>query len=289
MAEKTMRLSRRLRRARISVVLCYAFIILFGLILLLPLLILAFGSFSKADEVSELFVSAGGFFVPWLFPAEWTMSRYYDTLVRTPQYLRLFWNSCIVTFPAVIGQVVVSCLAGYGFAKFRFKGREALFILLILLMTMPVVVTVVPNFITASFIGLTDTYWAIILPGIFSAFGIFLMRQYIMGIPYSVLEAARSDGAGELRIFFRIVLPNCKSGIAALSILTFIDLWNQVELPVMLLSNPELMPLSVYLGEHADQLSGIGLACCMIFALPALLVFLAGEDYLVDGIEHSQF
>ena len=151
----------------------------------------------------------------------------------------------IPTLPIVAGQMVVACLASYSFARYRRKRREVLFFSYIILMLMPFQVTLVPNYMIADTLGILDTIWAIILPGIFSTFAIFLLTKYMRQIPSGYIEAATLDGATEWQIFTNIALPLCKNAIFALTILLFIDYWNMVEQPLVLLTDPAKQPLSV--------------------------------------------
>lgn len=222
----------------------------------------------------------------WI-PDKVTLSQYYEVLVKKQQFLLMFWNSAGMVVPIIAGQLAVASLAGYAFSQLRFRLREPLFFLYIVTMLMPFQVTLVPNFIVADKLGLLDSYMAIILPGIFGAFGVFLMRQFMLVVPYSYIEAARADGAGHLRIFVRIVLPMCKPGLAALAILAFVDNWNMVEQPLIFLQDPLKQPLSVYLSVIGEGERGIAFAACAIYMAPMLLLMLYAEQYLIEGIQLS--
>lgn len=222
----------------------------------------------------------------WI-PDRVTLSPYYNVLVKKPQFLLLFWNSVRLTVPIILGQLAVASLAAYAFAQLRFRFREPLFFLYIVTMLMPFQVTLVPNFIMADKLGLLNTYGSIIYPGIFSAFGVFLLRQYMMYIPYAYLEAARVDGAGTLRIFWQIIVPMSRTGMAALAILVFIDNWNMVEQPLIFLQDAMKQPLSVYLAVISVGERGIAFAACALYMLPTLFVMLYAEQDLIEGIQLS--
>jgi multiple sugar transport system permease protein len=222
----------------------------------------------------------------WI-PDRVTLSQYYYVLVKQPQFLFMFWNSVIVTGPIIAGQIVVSALAGYAFSQLRFRMREPLFFIYIVTMLMPFQVTLVPNFIIADRLGLLNSYLAIIFPGIFGAFGVFLLRQFMGYIPYAYIEAARIDGCNQLQIFWRIVMPLCKSGIAALAMLLFIDNWNMVEQPLIFLQDAAKQPLSVYLSVIGQGERGIAFAACTIYMMPMILLMLYAENHLVEGIQLS--
>ncbi|GAA3405594.1 carbohydrate ABC transporter permease [Paenibacillus hodogayensis] len=224
--------------------------------------------------------------VKWI-PDKVTLSQYYGVLVKKQQFLLMFWNSVRVVVPIIAGQVVIASLAGYAFTQLRFRLREPLFFLYIVTMLMPFQVTLVPNFIVADKLGLLNSHLAIILPGIFGAFGVFLMRQFMLVVPYSYIEAARADGAGHFRIFVRIVLPMCKPGLAALAILAFVDNWNMVEQPLIFLRDAVKQPLSVYLSAIGEGERGIAFAASAIYMAPMLLMMLYAEQYLIEGIQLS--
>ncbi|TNJ62953.1 carbohydrate ABC transporter permease [Paenibacillus hemerocallicola] len=222
----------------------------------------------------------------WI-PDKVTLAQYYDVLVKKQQFLIMFWNSVRIVVPIIIGQLAVAALAGYAFSQLRFRLREPMFFAYIVTMLMPFQVTLVPNFIVADKLGLLNSYMAIVLPGIFGAFGVFLMRQFMLVVPYSYIEAARVDGAGHIRIFTTIVLPMCKPGMAALAILAFVDNWNMVEQPLIFLQDPMKQPLSVYLSVIGEGERGIAFAACAIYMAPMLLIMLYAEQYLIEGIQLS--
>jgi len=154
-------------------------------------------------------------------------------------------------------------------------------------MLMPFQVTLVPNYMIADKLGILNTDWAIILPGIFSTFSIFLLTKYMRQIPSAYIEAAKLDGATEWQIFTKIALPTCKSAIFALTILLFIDYWNMVEQPLVLLTEVDKQPLSVFLSQINEAEIGIAFAASALYMIPPLLIFLWGEEYLVEGISRS--
>lgn len=222
-----------------------------------------------------------------LIPEVVVIEQYYNVLVKNSQFLFMFWNSVIITVPIVLGQIVVSCLAAFAFAKLKFKGRDQLFFIYIIVMLLPFQVTLVPNYLVADKLGLVNNYLSIILPGIFNTFGVFLMKQYMEQIPDSYIEAAKVDGASQFTIFFKIILPMCKNGIAAMFILVFIDNWNMVEQPLVFLRDAIKQPLSVYLSRIISGERGLAFSASAIYMLPMLLIFLFGENYLIEGIERS--
>lgn len=222
-----------------------------------------------------------------LIPDVATFKQYYTVLVKKIKFLVMFWNSVIMVFPILLGQIIVSSMAAYAFSKMSFKWRDRLFFIYIVVMLMPFQVTLVPNYIVADKLGLIDKYQSIILPGIFTTFGTFLLRQFMVYIPDQYCEAARADGGSHLDIFFKVILPMSKTGIAALGILSLIDYWNMVEQPLIFLQDIGKQPLSVYLSVVNDQEKGIAFAASTLYMLPMLLIFLYGESYLIEGIQLS--
>ncbi len=222
-----------------------------------------------------------------LIPDTVSFSQYKTLLFLSPTYLLKFWNSVALVVPIVIGQIMIGCLASYSFARYRRKRREVLFFSYVILMLMPFQVTLVPNYLIANKLGIYNTWWAIILPGIFSTFSIYLLSKYMRQIPSSYIEAAKLDGANEWNIFTKICLPMCKSAIYAMAILLFIDYWNMVEQPLILLENADKHPLSVFLSQINASDVGVAFAASFIFMIPPLLIFLYGEQYLVEGISRS--
>jgi multiple sugar transport system permease protein len=216
-----------------------------------------------------------------------SFSQYKTLLFLSPTYLLKFWNSVALVVPIVLGQIMIGCLASYSFARYRKKRREVLFFSYVILMLMPFQVTLVPNYLIANWLGIYNTWWAIILPGVFSTFSIFLLSKYMRQIPSSYIEAAKLDGANEWHIFTKICLPMCKSAIYAMAILLFIDYWNMVEQPLILLEDAGKQPLSVFLSQINASEVGVAFAASFIFMIPPLLIFLYGEQYLVEGISRS--
>ena len=244
-----------------------------------------YNSLSSASAETKTYLSS----TPKLkmIPDMVSFSQYKTLLFLSPTYLLKFWNSVVLVVPIVLGQIMVGCLASYSFSRYRRKRREVLFFSYVILMLMPFQVTLVPNYLIANKLGIYNTWWAIILPGIFSTFSIFLLTKYMRQIPSSYIEAAKLDGANEWQIFTKISLPMCKSAVYAMAILLFIDYWNMVEQPLILLEDAGKQPLSVFLSQINASEVGIAFAASFIFMLPPLLIFLYGEQYLVEGISRS--
>ena len=220
-------------------------------------------------------------------PDKVTFSQYVSVLFRSPDYLLKFWNSVILVVPIVLLQLVIASITAYGFTRWRGKVRSFLFFFYVILMLMPTQVTLVPNYLVSDWVGLLNTRWAIILPGAFAPFSVFLLTKSMRRIPASLIEAAKLDGSSEWQIFKDICLPQCRSALYSIAILVFIDYWNMVEQPIILLPNADLQPLSVYLSTINTSEVGLAFAIATIYMVPSLLLFLHGEDYLVEGIAHQ--
>ena len=272
---------------------------IFAITFLLPTVLTVTNSFMSQTELSAnygpVFDSLKGGATTYVadkvtlkfIPDTVSFSQYATVLFKSPEYLLKFWNSVILVVPIVIGQVAVAALAAYSFMRYRGRAREILFFVYIILMLMPYQVMLVPNYLVADWTGLLNTRWSIILPGIFAPFSVFLLTKFMRRIPSSLIEAAKLDGASEWRIFTRICLPQCRSALYSRAILVFIDYWNMVEQPIILLSDPDKQPLSVYLSTINAGEVGIAFAVAVIYMIPSLLIFLHGEEYLVEGITHS--
>ena len=216
-----------------------------------------------------------------------SFSQYFSVLFKTPDYLLKFWNSAILTVPIVIFQTVVALFASYGFSRLTGKLKEIIFFVYIILMLMPYQVTLVPNYLVSEKLGILDTRWAIILPGIFSPFAVFLLTKAMKRIPKTYFEAAMLDGANEFQIFTSICYPMVRSAVFSVLMLVFIDYWNMVEQPLILLSDESMHPLSVFLSKINSGDTGLAFAVAVIYMMPSLLMFLYGEDYLGEGITYS--
>ena len=219
-----------------------------------------------------------------LIPDVVSGEQYEVFLFQSPDYLHKFWNSVLYVVPITLFQTAVAALAAYGFSRYKGKVRSAVFFGYVVLMLMPYQVTLVPNYIVTKWMGIFDTPWAIILPGVFSPFAVYLLTRYMMRIPKEYTEAAALDGAGEWKIFSRIFLPQCKSAIFAVLLLIFFDYWNMVEQPLVLLENEERFPLSIYLSTINENEVGLAFAAAVVYMIPCLLLFLHGEEHLEEGI-----
>ena len=271
----------------------------FAILFLTPIVLTITNSFMASSEISANYgsvfattESGGKVFISEkvnlkFIPDMVSFSQYITVLFKSPDYLFKFWNSVILVGPIVVFQLTVAMFASYGFTRYRGRLREIIFFTYIILMLMPYQVTLVPNYLVSDWFNIIDTRWAIWLPGIFSPFAVYLLTKYMRRIPFGVIEAAKIDGAGEWQIFTRICVPLCKGALCSVAILVFIDYWNMVEQPLILLTNEEMHPLSVFLSKINSGEIGLAFAVATIYMVPSLLVFLYGEDYLVEGITYQ--
>ncbi len=220
-------------------------------------------------------------------PDKVSFSQYASVLFKSPDYLLKFWNSVILVVPITVFQILLAAFTAYGFSRYRGKIREIIFFSYIILMLMPYQVTLVPNYLVSDWLGILGTRWAIILPGIFSPFSVYLLTKVMRRIPKAYYEAARLDGASEFQIFWHICLPLTRSAMLSIGLLVFIDYWNMVEQPLILLKDQDKFPLSVFLSQINSGDVGLAFAVAVVYMIPALLLFLYGEEYLVEGITYS--
>ena len=226
----------------------------------------------------------------WI-PDEPRWENYTEVLFGENSILIPFGNSVFVAVLRVLGELTTATLAGYAFAKLRFPGRGPVFIAYLATSLIPAQLLLVPRFVYFEKLSLYDTLWALILPGMFTVLGTFLMRQYFISQPDEFAEAARLDGASEFQIFFRIYLPNATSMISALAILTFVWSWNDYETPLVFLSTPENytlpMGLTSFTDENGAMAAGLSMAASVISIVPILLVFLVFQRRFVRAMTES--
>lgn len=268
--------------------LCYIIFIIVILLYIAPLIITFTNSFMSSSEVEKNYTAGGlsenEYINMKVIPERVTLSQYKELLFHSPVYLNMFWNSVKICLPIVFGQIVVSALAAYAFTVMKFKCKEMLFFLYIIVMLLPLQVTLMPNYIVADWLNLQNSYLAIILPGIFSPFGVFLLRQFMKSIPDAYIEAARIDGAGHGRIFLSIILPMIKPGIAAATMLISLEYWNLIDQAVVFIQNADAQPLSTFLAQINHGEVRLSFAGSCFYAVPMVLILLYGQDYLKNGI-----
>ena len=279
------------KKIRISNIFIMVILVGMAVIVLLPVVFIAANSFMDGREIMKSYggiaTDTGKRILPHIIPERATIKQYAEVFYMKPDYLIKFWNSMFITLAIVTGQIIVSCLAGYGFAKFNFPLKNFVFFLFIILMMMPYQVTLVPQYLMLDKIGLIGSYSSIILPGISAPFGIFLLTQVFSSIPDNIIEAAKIDGANNIQVLFKIIFPYGKTGIASLFILSFIDNWNMVEQPLVFLNDIRKYPLSIFLCRINMYDLGVAFVCGILAMLPVVIIFLYLKESLVFGIETS--
>lgn len=260
-------------------------------LVILPILILLSGSMMDALELKGYLTSVftgGDRFISWkLLPDFPSFANYGKLLFETPQFFVLFWNSMKLVLCILAGQLIVAVPAAWGFAVYQVKGSRVLFALYVVLMLLPFQVTMLSSYLVLNRLSLLNSHLAIILPAVFSTFPVFLAYGGFRGIPPQIFEAARIDGAGELNIFIRLGLPLGKSGLLSAMVLGFLEYWNLMEQPMAFLEDKALWPLSLYLPEITWGQAGFAFCASVVTLIPAVFVFVLGQDYLEQGIIYS--
>lgn len=271
-------MNRDVGTSRLSVFAVNGALVALALVALAPLAWMLSVSFMPQGEASG--------FPPPLLPSTLTTGNY-EALFARAGMGRYFVNSLIVSGAITLGALLVNTLAGYAFAKLRFRGRERIFRWLLAALVIPAQVAMLPLFLMMKGLGLVNSFGAVIIPALATVFGIFLVRQYARSIPDELLEAARIDGAGELRIFFRIVLPMLKPVLVTLTIFTFMAAWNDFMWPLIVLTdqNNYTLPVAIAaLSREYVQDVELMMAGAVVTVIPVLLLFLLLQRYYIQGL-----
>lgn len=267
---------------------------LLAVAVLLPVFLTVLYSFFSPAEIKEFMGTRGNYDATvWmeikLAPRVFSLSQYYNILIEDVSVLRLLLNSAMYAGAILLGQALAIPLMAYGLSRFQFRGRDAIFFVVIMLMLLPFQVTMVPNVLTLRTLGILNTPWAVILPLCFAPFYIFLLRQYMVGLPKELIEAAEIDGAGTFRSFLHVVMPVCRPMIGAAVALSFADCWNLVEQPLAYLAQQQdKMPLSVMFNQLTESQSGVEFAGAALYILPALFVYLYFQKDILMGIQLTE-
>ncbi|MBD5463362.1 MAG: carbohydrate ABC transporter permease [Lachnospiraceae bacterium] len=269
----------------------FSLLLLPAILVVVPLLLLLSGSLMDTWELRgylEPVFTEGNGFISWkLMPDYPSFANYKKLLFETPQFFVLFWNSVKLSGCILAGQLLAAVPAAWGFAVYQVKGSRTLFALYVVLMLLPFQVTMLSSYLVLNKLALLNTHQAIILPAVFSTFPVFLSYGGFRSIPSQMLEAARMDGAGEFTIFVRLGLPLGKSGLLSAMVLGFLEYWNLMEQPMAFLEEKALWPLSLYLPEISWGQAGYAFCASVIMLIPAVFVFVLGQDYLEQGIIYS--
>jgi multiple sugar transport system permease protein len=265
-------------RQRAAKILLYVLLLIGAAISLLPMFWMVSASLMPSGEAST--------FPPHFLPTTVTFEHYLSLFTRL-SIGRYLFNSALIAITVTATSLLINGMAGYAFAKLRFRGRDRLFRALSGGLVLPVQVAMLPLFLLLKNMGLINTYWGVIIPGMSSIFGIFLVRQYALAIPDEMLDAARVDGASEFRIFWSIVVPGIVPILATLAIWTFLATWNDFMWPLIVLSDEAHYTLPVALanlsGEHVQD-TELMMAGSVITIIPVMLVFLFLQRYYIQGV-----
>ena len=274
--------------------LLQAFLIAMALLLLLPMIQTFLYSFSSVAEMKAFMKTRGSYDeTQWmenhLIPNMVSLGQYHQILIADNTVLRLFVNSAMYAALILLGQAAVIPAMAFALSRFRFRGQNGIFFGIILLMLLPFQVTMVPNVLTLRSLGLMNTVWAVILPMWFAPFYIFLIRQFMVGLPNELIEAAEMDGAGTLSVYLRVILPVCRPILGAAAALSFAESWNLVEQPITYLAAREdLHPMSTMFNQLANENTGFEFAGAALYILPALFVYLFFQEDILSGIQLTE-
>lgn len=273
------------RRVSPTIFLVHIVLYVGVIVLLAPFVFMVIGSFKEEAEIFTLAFS--------LLPEQGLRLKYYLGVFDWIKFWRVLFNTAFVSGAAALIGVYLCSLAGFGFAKFRFPGRNALFMILLATMMIPVQIRIIPQFIIIKWLGWLNTYYALIVPGVANAFGIFLMRQYIKPIPDDLIDSARIDGCSSFQIYHTIILPLIKPGLVILGFIFFVATWNDFLWALVVLATEEMFTLPValagLLGTYGHTRVGliptaIYLAGCTMATIPLIIVLLVFQRYIIRGI-----
>jgi len=272
-----------LKKSNIICYLSYALLILVSLSMIAPFLWMIFTSFMTDGQIFS--------FPPQFLPKPFITDNYIQTATQMP-ILKYFFNSLFVSVVTTVGQVLIASMSGFAFAKLNFKYKEPLFFTILLTMMIPPQVNIIPLFYVMKEFSMIDTFLALILPGFFGGFGIFLMRQWFKIIPDALLEAAKIDGCNMFQMFFKIAFPLALPAIATLAIFTFISSWNSFMWPLIVTNSDNIRTLPVALaafkGSFRETIEwGQLMACAVITTLPAVFIFILGQKFFIKGIMNA--
>lgn len=256
-----------------------------------PVFFLLIGSMMGTTELNTCIfpvLSGGDGFASWrLFPEYPTLRHMVEVLFDSPEFFHMFWNTAKIAVGIFLGQMLFAVPAAWGMAHGTFPGKEIVRRLYLWLLMMPFCVVMLSEYLVLDKLGINDTLWALILPGICGTFPVIWMSRFFEEIPQEVLEAAQMDGAGEWQIFLRIGLPLAKGGIAAVMLMQFLENYGMMEQPAAFLKKKSLFPLSLYLSQMDMAQAGTAVCASFLVLLPALFLFLAGAETLEQGIRAS--
>lgn len=257
------------------------FLMVMTFIILAPITWFVLSSFKDLTDLSAR--------PPKIFPSQWAFENYTEAF-KMYNYSRYFMNSVFVTTVATVLTLIINSMAAFAFSKYNFRGRDGLFVLTLAMIMIPLQVILIPIYLVVANLGLVNTYWGMIIPAAATPTGVFILRQYMLTIPDELIEAARIDGAGEFRIFARIVLPLCRPALAVVAIFSILWRWNDFLWPLLIAQREELYTLPVALALLNGQLVvpyNIVLAMSVMSIIPVLFMFIFMQRQIIQGIAQS--
>ena len=267
---------RRDWRRPVARALLYIFLLIGGLMMIFPFVWMIVSSLKSASEIYSLS----------LIPPNPSLANYREVLNDT-SFARWFANSLLVAVITTASVAFFDSLVGYVLAKYRFPGRQLIFLLILSTLMVPTEMLVIPWYVMSINLGWTDSYWGIMFPGVISAFGVFLMRQFFFGVPNDLIDAARLDGFGEFRIFWKIALPLVKPAVAALCIFTFLGNWNAYIWPLIVVRSDNMRTLPVgiaFFSSESGSAFHLIMAAAAMATIPVIIVFLIFQRQIIKGI-----
>ena len=268
-------------KIRIQHSVLFVVLLVIGLTMLVPFFWTLSSSLKYDREIFE-------YPIKWI-PEVLRWSNYEEVWTRV-NFLTYYLNTIKLSLIVTIGQVVTCSLAAYSFAKMGYPGRDKIFLCYLATMMVPWHAIMIPQFIIIKNLGFYDSHWSIILMNLFSAFGVFLLRQFMLGIPMELSEAARIDGCGELKIYSQIIMPMCKPGLATLVVFTFNFMWNDYMGPMIYLNTDKLKTIQIGLAAFRTEYGaeyGLIMAGTVCSLLPMVLIYCVAQKYLIEGIAFS--
>jgi alpha-1,4-digalacturonate transport system permease protein len=256
-------------------------LIFLTLVVLIPVAWFMLSSFKDLTDLSAR--------PPKLLPTRWATENYTEAF-KMYDYIRYFSNSVIVTVLATALTLLINSMAAYGFAKYNFRGRDGLFVLTLAMIMIPLQVILIPIYLVVSSLGMVNTYWGMIIPAAATPTGVFIIRQYMLTIPDELIESARIDGAGEFKIYARIVMPLARPALAVVAIFSVLWRWNDFLWPLLIAQDERLYTLPVALALLNGQLVvpyPVVLAMSVMSIIPVLLIFIFMQRQLIQGIAHT--
>ena len=265
--------SRRIARKAIA----YIVLSLFGIIMVFPFLWMIATSFKTGSEVYSIS----------LMPQNFSLKNYTKILSGSP-FGMWFANSFLVAGITTLSVLIIDPLVGYAFAKYKFRGKNILFLLILSTLMIPTEMMIIPWYLAIVRLGVTNSYISLLFPGLVTAFGIFLMRQFFLGVPNDLLDAGRIDGLSELQIYRKVALPLVKPALSALGIFTFLGNWNSFLWPVIALNNKNLYTITVGISEFSSEMNSqweLIMTGSAIATVPVLIIFLIFQKQIIEGIQ----